>query len=275
MRPMELSRTVRASDGTELWLTSEDGDGPPVVLLHGLACNGSMWSEVRSRLVPARRVIVIDLRGHGRSVPVRDGFCLEQQADDVRVLLEELDLRDSVLVGHSGGGYAALAFAVQFPDVARHRVRGIVTIGTSGTLVSARERLILRFSASQAFYSLLGIPPLGRQLVRKGAFGSRPQPPLVEATRIMAVECPRATKAGWVRAISGTSQQEAIRGLTVPLVAATGSQDATVPPRRVEALARNSPRGSSEILDGCGHMAPVENPSAVTALILNVAGRAD
>lgn len=234
-----------------------------------------MWDEVRARLVPERRVVVVDLRGHGRSLPVRGGFGLEQQADDVRMVLEQLDLSDAVLVGHSGGGYAALAFAVRFPEVARARVRGIVTVGTSGALMSLRERMILRFSASRAFYVLFGIGPLGRLLVRVGAFGTRPDSALVEATRAMAIECSRTTKAGWVRAISGTSQEEAIRDLVIPLIAATGSRDATVPTRRVEVLAGNAPQGAWVTIDGCGHMAPVEDPAAVAELILAVSARSE
>ena len=264
---------MQASDGTGLWLGSEDGDGPPVVLLHGLACTSRMWDEVRARLVPSRRVVIVDLRGHGQSLPVRGGFALEQQADDVRRILEELDLRDAVLVGHSGGGYAALAFAVRFPEVARGRVRRIVTVGTSGALVSSRERLTLKFSASRAFYLLFAIAPLGRLLVRAGAFGARPDPVAVEATRTMAVECPRATKTAWVRAITGTSQEEAVRDLAVPIVAATGSRDATVTKRRVVSLAQHAPQGAWVTLDGCGHMAPVEDPAAVTALILDLGGQ--
>lgn len=189
------------------------------------------------------------------------------------MILEHLDLRDAVLVGHSGGGYAALAFAVQYPEIARDRVRGIVTVGTSGALESSRERMILKFSASRAFYFLFGIAPLGRVLVRTGAFGTRPNSAEVEATRKMAIECPRATKTGWVRAISGTSQEEAIQDLGVPLIAATGSQDATVPGRRAVLLAENAPQGAWVILDGCGHMAPVEDPAAVAELILDVTPR--
>lgn len=189
------------------------------------------------------------------------------------MVLEQLDLRDAVLVGHSGGGYAALAFAIRFPDIARGRVRKIVTVGTSGALVSSRERMILKFSASKAFYFLFGIAPLGRALVRTGAFGARPDSVLVEATRRMAIECPRATKTGWVQAISGTSQEEAVRDLAVPLVAATGSRDATVPTRRVEVLAQRAPQGTWVTLDRCGHMAPVEDPAAVAELTLDQRAR--
>ncbi len=263
------ARTLRASDGTDLWVAADDGDGPPVVLLHGLACNGTMWDPVRARLAAERRVVVVDLRGHGNSQPVQGGFSLTQQADDIRVVLEKLDLRDVTLVGHSGGGYAALAFASQFPEIARLRLRGIVTIGTSGSLTSLRERAVLGFSASRAFYLLFGFAPLGRLLVRTGAFGESPPPVLVEATRTMALACPRSTKAAWVRAITGTSQESAVRDLRVPLIAATGSRDAAVPKRRAETLASLAPDGQSVILEGLGHMAPIEDPAATAALIMN------
>lgn len=269
---------VVASDGTRLRVAVQGpGLAPPVVLLHGLSCIGEMWDGVTAVLAPTHRVVVPDLRGHGASVPVVDGddpFGLAQQAADIRSVLEDLDLTEVVLVGHSGGGYAALDLAARHPDVVHARVRRIVTIGTAGSLTNARERAVLRFSSSRLFYALLASPRLGRQLVRRGAFGRRPRPEWIEATRAMARSCPRETKAAWVGAISGTSVQNdlaATATLVTPVTVATGSLDRAVTPKRAAELAAARGRfGTLAILDGAGHMAPLEQPEAIAELVRNV-----
>ena len=260
---------VVATDGTRLHVAVHGGSGPPVVLLHGLSCTGAMWDGVVAALGSSRRIVVPELRGHGGSVPVVGGLGLDQQADDVRSVLEALDLHDVVLVGHSAGGYAALAFARRHPDVAGSRLRRIVTLGTAGTLTHWRERMVLRFAASRVFYGALSRPGLGHRLVRRGAFGRAPDPAAVEWTRRMARACPRAVKSAWVAAIAGTSMQSGLAShLAVPVTSSTGSEDATVTPARATELASAcGPLGSVVILEGAGHMAPLEQPEAVADLI--------
>ncbi|MFI6070617.1 alpha/beta fold hydrolase [Actinoplanes sp. NPDC051343] len=96
----------------------ESGDpaGAPVVLLHGSGSNASTWDRFAARLAGAgRRAIAVDLRGHGSSART-GGYALDALRDDVLALIEKLSLRGAVLVGHSVGGYAALAAAQQSPD---------------------------------------------------------------------------------------------------------------------------------------------------------------
>lgn len=252
--------SVTSEDGTVLRCT-DVGGGPPVVLLHGLACGPDMWNDVVGALRAAgRRCVIVELRGHGRSAAGEgggaDGFGLGELAGDVLAVLEGLDLSDAVVVGHSAGGYSVLAFAAWFPDVLARRVRRIVLVGTSTSVDRVRERLILRFSCSRLFYRMLSVPPLGRLVVQLGAFGRRPLRAAVEATRRTALACPRPTKVSWVRAVSGTSLSDVVREISVPLVMASGSRDTIV--------------RSPVALTGAGHMAPVEVPDEVAALILGV-----
>lgn len=235
-------------------------------MLHGLACVGSTWRAVAEALVrEGYQVITVDLRGHGESTGGTRGLSLSQLAADVVSVLESLDLRDAVLVGHSAGGYHALAASAD--RSAFTRVRAIVTFGTHGEVHSVRERAVLRFSASRLFYALFSVPPLGRALVRTGAFGAAPEPSLVEQTRRDALRCPRGVKRAHVRATAGTSVLEAVKGLTVPLVAVTGSADAVATPNRIRALAASAPHGKAVVLEGLGHMAIVEAPERVAQII--------
>ncbi|GAA0584643.1 alpha/beta hydrolase [Paractinoplanes ferrugineus] len=102
----------------------ESGDpaGVPAVLLHGSGSSARTWDRFTPRLTAAGyRTLAVDLRGHATSDRSRD-YTLRSIGDDVVGLLETLDLRDTVLIGHSVGGYAALDAARRTPE----RIAGLV-----------------------------------------------------------------------------------------------------------------------------------------------------
>ena len=226
-------------------------------------------------LKATHRVVVVELRGHGASQPVGDGgFGLGQQVEDLRSVLVALDVRDAVLVGHSAGGYVVLELLARAPDVVSERVRRVVTVGTAGSMRAARDRAVLRFSASRLFAGVLKAGALGRALVRRGAFGRAPRPDWVEATRAMAAACPRSTKAAWVAAVSGTSVLDGLSSSSphVDITVATGSHDTVVTPAHLTELADACrPRADVVVLDGAGHMAPLERPHEIADLVRRAA----
>lgn len=92
------------------------GKGSAVVLLHGFLENSAMWNETVAELSKKYRVICIDLLGHGESENLGYVHTMEEQAKMVKTVLNHLRLRKYVLVGHSMGGYIALAFAKLFSE---------------------------------------------------------------------------------------------------------------------------------------------------------------
>ena len=86
---------------------SDRPDGPPVVLLHGLFGSSTNWHDIARQLSAERRVVVPDLRNHGRS-PHADEVGYPAMGDDLSGLLDELGLDSVVLVGHSMGGKVAM-----------------------------------------------------------------------------------------------------------------------------------------------------------------------
>ena len=95
---------------------SDQGKGTAVVLLHGFLENKTMWDAFIPELSKKYRIITIDLLGHGETECLGYVHSMEDQADMIHAVLHELKIRKSVLVGHSMGGYAALAFAEMYPD---------------------------------------------------------------------------------------------------------------------------------------------------------------
>ena len=106
------------------------GQGEPLILLHGFSRSGATWSQVLDALAAEYRVIVPDLRGHGRSTNPSGKFTHEQAALDVFALLDELAIDDFQAMGISTGGMTLLHMATSQPK----RLEGIVLIGATSYL---------------------------------------------------------------------------------------------------------------------------------------------
>jgi pimeloyl-ACP methyl ester carboxylesterase len=116
---------------------TEEGKGTAVVLLHGFLENKSMWNAFIPELAKKHRVITIDLLGHGETECLGYVHAMEDQADMVYALLLFLKIRKVVLVGHSMGGYIALAFAELFPD----NVKGLFLLNSTSRADSEEKKI--------------------------------------------------------------------------------------------------------------------------------------
>ena len=95
---------------------SEEGKGNTVVLLHGFLENKTMWKNIVPELSKRNRIVTIDLLGHGKSDCLGYVHSMELFAETIEAVLKHLQIRKCVLVGHSLGGYVALAFAEKHPQ---------------------------------------------------------------------------------------------------------------------------------------------------------------
>ncbi|HEX6434181.1 MAG TPA: alpha/beta hydrolase [Gemmatimonadales bacterium] len=112
-------------------LAVDDGGqgGLAVVLVHSTAGSSAHWSHQLAHLRPTRRAVALDLRGHGRSEPPRDGdYSISSMAADVHAVVEGLRIPRFVLVGHSLGGGVALRYASAHPD----RIAGLLLLDPIG-----------------------------------------------------------------------------------------------------------------------------------------------
>jgi pimeloyl-ACP methyl ester carboxylesterase len=98
---------------------TDNGKGTAVVLLHGFLENQTMWNAFIPQLTKKNRVITIDLLGHGETECLGYVHSMEDQADMVHNVLHQLKIRKAVLIGHSMGGYIALAFAELYPEMVK------------------------------------------------------------------------------------------------------------------------------------------------------------
>ncbi|MBL7488687.1 alpha/beta hydrolase [Frankia sp. AgB1.9] len=107
-----------------LFYTDEGAGDLPLLLVHGYAADSHDWSWQLPSFVASRRVISVDLRGHGRSSAPPKGYTTRQFAEDLAGLLDQLGVGRVVALGHSMGGSVVSGLAVEYPD----RVAGIVAV---------------------------------------------------------------------------------------------------------------------------------------------------
>lgn len=123
---------------------SDDGNGSVVVLLHGFLENSTMWKDLIPVLSKTNRVIAIDLLGHGKTACLGYVHSMEIMAEAVETVLKSLRIRKIKLIGHSMGGYVALAFAEKNPSAIK-----ALCLMNSTSLEDDDERKELRARANK------------------------------------------------------------------------------------------------------------------------------
>lgn len=116
------TRGICKANGIDVHYLRTGEDKPSVVLLHGLMLNGACWTPLARALEENYDVVMPDARGHGNSSATEHGYCYDNLAADVMDLMDELELVNPVLLGHSMGGMTAAVVAGQNPE----RLRGLV-----------------------------------------------------------------------------------------------------------------------------------------------------
>lgn len=153
--------------GTTVYYQDE-GQGSTVVLLHGFLENSTIWDSVKTSLVKRYRVVSIDLLGHGKTGCIGYVHTMEQMAEAVKAVLVELKLRRISIIGHSMGGYVALAYAEAYPD----DVKGLVLANSTARADSEqrkknRDRAIEVVKKDHKTFVRMGVSNLFRPKNRK------------------------------------------------------------------------------------------------------------
>lgn len=92
------------------------GNGEPVMLVHGFGEDGTIWDGLIPALGKEYKLIIPDLAGSGRSTGIKEGMGMESFAEHLKMILDRESIDQCIMIGHSMGGYATLAFAEKYPD---------------------------------------------------------------------------------------------------------------------------------------------------------------
>ena len=252
-------RRVELPDGLGVNVLDK-GEGPPVVLVHGLPGSAYDWRNLQDELASrGRRVIAYDRVGYGHSDgrPPGATFGVDDNARDLLALLEALDLRDATVVGWSYGGSTAIAAAKRDPQ----RFGRLVLVGSAGPGAPDRRppAFVRLLMSDPGLLWLRAVPPAARGLrttITNVAFSEQPVPewwmPVANANFAQPNTGP--TYVGEMRAPGPRPGSE---GLTLPIVIVHGDDDRLAPIAIGRELARGAPQAKLVVVEGGSHMLPV------------------
>ncbi len=231
----------------------DKGQGKAVVLLHGFLENSTMWNSISEALSKKHRVVCIDLLGHGKTENLGYIHTMEAQAEMVKAVLNHLKLRKYILIGHSMGGYIALAFAKLFPQ----NVKGISLMNSTALPDTEekkinRDRAIVAVKQNHKTFVRIAIPMLFSE-------GNR----TIFSSEITAItnEALKILPQGIIAALEGMKIREDLTSIyssaTFPIQLIIGKQDPALDYASLIAQAKNTNVEVTEFPDG--HMSHFEN----------------
>ncbi|WP_433556997.1 alpha/beta fold hydrolase [Pseudonocardia xinjiangensis] len=247
-------------NGKELAVEVE-GDGPAVLLVHGLGGTSNFYQVQADALVDRFRVIRVDSAGAGRS-PVADGISVESHADDLAAVLAELGVDSAKVVGHSMGTLVVRALAARHPGT----VSGLALLGAvrepaeAGRQAQRDRAAVLREKGTAAV-----APAVVANAVSETTRRDRPEVAAFVRELVM-----RQDAEGYARnceALAAATDPGPIDP-ALPLLLVTGSDDKVGPPEASQELAAAHGSATVEILPGVGHWTALEAARATTDLLL-------
>ncbi|MDZ7696114.1 MAG: alpha/beta hydrolase [Deltaproteobacteria bacterium] len=139
-----------SGDGVHIQLAEWEGEGKPILCVHGITANCRCWDVMADALSPAHRILAMDLRGRGLSDKPDTGYSIAHHINDIRAVLDDLGLEKVVLMGHSLGAFISLTFAATFPE----RVERIILVDGGGKL--SEEQMAKVFAGIKPSLDRLG-----------------------------------------------------------------------------------------------------------------------
>jgi pimeloyl-ACP methyl ester carboxylesterase len=225
------------------------GRGTPLVLLHGFPLDHHLWDEVLPFLEDKFDVILPDLRGFGESTTVDSPYSMDDYAADIAGLLDELVIQEAAIVGHSMGGYVALAFARLYPE----RVRGLGLV-SSQVLADAPERKEGRYK-SAADVAENGIGSVVETMTPKFTADEKLQS---YARAAMERQQPAAYIGALKAMAERTDSTPLLSTFHFPVVIIHGDSDALIPIDRAREVKDALPHAHLVEIQGAGHMPMME-----------------
>ena len=227
----------------------QEGEQPPVILIHGAGGTHLFWPP-EIRRMPAACVYALNLPGHGKS----GGCALQSISAYAGVLLEwfdTLELSRAVFVGHSMGGAIALQFALENPT----RVLGLGLISTAARLRVNSD--LLDLASASATYT-----PAVEKLIG-WSFSQETPERLKELAYNRMLETRATVLHADLLACSEFNVVSLLAGINRPALVLCGSDDKMIPLRQSQLLAAELPNAYLEVIDGAGHMVMLEKPDQV------------
>lgn len=244
---------------------TEQGAGFPLILIHGVGMDLSMWDAHAGPLADRYRVIRYDMLGHGRSPRPPGPYSLQQFVDQLRALMDDLGIPRAHILGFSMGGLVAQAFAQQYPE---RTASLILANAVAERSEREREAVLDRVRAVERSGHTATIDAAIERWFTRGYAVAHPET-LEAVRRTLEANDPDGYLAAY--RVFATADQEVsprLEEIERPTLAITGEHDVGSTPEMARLMGARIPDAEVVVVPGMRHMLPVEAPDVFTAEIL-------
>jgi 3-oxoadipate enol-lactonase len=234
-----------ATSSKHLYL-AERGSGPPLLLVHGLMVTGDMFAPVIDLFASSYRVIVPDLRGHGRSRALPPPYTARQLAADLAAVLEQLGIESADVLGYSQGGAIAQQFALDWPKQCRRLILACTyafNMATPREWVEGHATPFLMRTLGARRFAQLVVSQGGKELGKDGAEW---------LASLLADQDPKLMAAAWRETMAFDSRQR-LAEIACPTLIVAGAQDRAVPMHHARMLYEGIRDSQLVVIEGAGH----------------------
>ena len=240
------------------------GSGSPVILVHGLGLDHSLWDLQVPEFSKSHQVIVYDLRGHGQSDSPDHPYSIDLLADDLDLFLHFLGLKKAVVLGLSLGGRILLRFGLKYPQEVRAMILADAQSETPAESVERFQTLAeiaRKEGMTKAAYLFFSWPLLQMLAKRSPARFEK------EKKRFL-----RMSPTGLANSCLAIASMEPLTGqlgfINVPTLALAGEEDEPYLPY-LDLYARQIPHCRKQTVPRAGHLSNLENPQAFNEIVLS------
>jgi len=230
---------------------------PWLTLSHSLACSVRMWDEQIASFKDRFRILAYDTRGHGQSSAPAGDYTLEQLADDLKGLLDHLQISKTHYCGLSMGGMIGQTFALKYPGI----LQTLVLADTSSRIPPEvgpvwEERI--KVAQTQGMQALVQ-PTLERWFT---APYRSAHPETMQRVGKLIADTPVPGYVGCCRAIPKLNLTDRLKEIKVPIQIIVGADDQGTPVAMSQAIHDNAPGSRLDILPQAAHLSNIEQPQA-------------
>jgi 3-oxoadipate enol-lactonase len=244
---------------------ADQGQGLPLLFIHGYPLSGRMWKPQVEGLSSAARILAPDLRGHGVSQAVPGPYWMDLLAGDLNAFLDALEIsRPVVLCGLSMGGYVTFAFYRQFSP----RLAAVILAATRAGEDSPEGKAGRDKAAELARKEGVGaiVASMLPKMLSPKTYQQKPE--LVQTAKSIMEETSLEGVVGDLMGMKARPDSTpTLRGIEVPTLILHGADDQLIPLKEAEAMRDAIPQASLEILPDAGHLLNLEQPELFNGAI--------
>ncbi|QEG24289.1 alpha/beta fold hydrolase [Mariniblastus fucicola] len=265
-------KSIHLDDGRKISFlhhVCEKENAPTIVFVHGFPLDHSMWAgqmplrEVASLIMP-------DLIGFGQSDQVSDGVSMQQLADDVAELLQQLGATKVIWCGLSMGGYVGWEFLKNHSEM----LSGLVCCNTRATADDEKTARGRRVAAAQVVET--GADPVAaamrEKLFSKSTLETKPEV-VASVVDVIRSTAPATIAAAQLAMSKRSDFSELLPQIEVPVLVVAGEDDVITPANEMQVMAMEIPGSTFVELSEAGHMSPLERPEAFNHAVVHWIGQ--